>query len=109
MRNSISMLALLVTTAAAQDFRPDIPRTWDDQAVETFELPLAQRDRSPRYMKSAEYYTLTPRTFYRSYPMYAPGREPVGGHRRHLIGVSRCGPASNAKLRDLPWRSNKDN
>jgi hypothetical protein len=84
MRNSISLLALLVTTAAAQDFRPDIPRTWDDQAVETFELPLAQRDRSPRYMKSAEYYALTPRTIYRSYPMYAPGREPVG-YREWLL------------------------
>jgi mono/diheme cytochrome c family protein len=42
------------------------------------ELPLAQRDRSPRYMTSAEYYALTVRPIYRSYPVYAPGREPAG-------------------------------
>ena len=40
------------------------------------ELPLVQRDRSPRYMSSAEYYALKVRPIYRSYPAYAAGREP---------------------------------
>ncbi len=78
------LLTVLVATAAAQEFRPDIPRTWADQDVETFELPLAQRDRSPRYMNSADYYALTPRIIYRSYPVYAPGREPAG-YREWLL------------------------
>jgi hypothetical protein len=71
-------LPLLVSAAIAQEFRPEIPRAWADRDVAGFELPLAQRDRSPRYIKSDDYYALEPRIIYRSYPVYAPGREPVG-------------------------------
>ncbi len=69
---------VLTATLAAQTFRPDIPRAWDDAALEGFELPLAQRDRTPRYMTSAQYYALKVRPIYRSYPAYAKGREPAG-------------------------------
>lgn len=62
----------------AAEFHPDIPRAWDDEAVATMELPLAQRDRSPRYMSAEEYYKLKVRPIYRSYPAYAKGREPAG-------------------------------
>jgi hypothetical protein len=65
-------------SCVAQDFHPDIPKAWDDKAVEGFELPLAQRDRSPRYMTADEYYKLKVRPIYRSYPAYAKGREPEG-------------------------------
>lgn len=59
-------------------FRPNIPRAWDDKAVEGLEVPLAQRDRSPRYMSAVEYYKLKVRPIYRSYPVYVKGREPAG-------------------------------
>ena len=62
----------------SQSFRPEIPKVWDDEEVHKFELPLARRDRSPRHMSSAEYYALKVRPIYRTYPMYAPGREPAG-------------------------------
>ena len=62
----------------AQEFHPDIPRAWDDKAVHGLEVPLAQRDRSPRYMSAEEYYKLKVRPIYRSYPAYAKGREPAG-------------------------------
>jgi hypothetical protein len=75
---ALTWLAAAALAAGDPPFRPDIPRAWDDQAVSTMELPLAQRDRSPRYMTSAEYYALKVRPIYRSYPMYAPGREPAG-------------------------------
>jgi mono/diheme cytochrome c family protein len=65
-------------SGASQDFHPDIPKAWDDKEVERFEMPLAQRDRSPRFMTSEEYYALKVRPIYRSYPMYTPGREPAG-------------------------------
>jgi len=68
----------LTATVMAQTFVPDIPRAWDDDAVEGFELPLAQRDRTPRYMTAEQYYALTVRPIYRSYPAYAKGREPAG-------------------------------
>lgn len=73
-------LALIVFagTLAAQQFHPDIPKAWDDKDVEGFEVPLAQRDRSPRYMSSEQYYKLKARPIYRSYPAYAKGMEPPG-------------------------------
>src|SRR5271170_3616839 len=62
----------------AQTFHPDIPQAWDDKEVERLELPLAQRDRSPRYMTAEQYYALKVRPIYRSYPAYAKGMEPAG-------------------------------
>src|SRR6516225_10239171 len=63
---------------SGQAFHPDIPRTWEDREVAAFQVPLAQRDRSPRYLTSQEYYKLKVRPIYRTYPIYAPGREPAG-------------------------------
>lgn len=70
--------AAIAEMGQAQTFHPDIPRAWDDAEVAHFEMPLAQRDRSPRYMSAEEYYALKVRPIYRSYPIYAPGREPAG-------------------------------
>jgi hypothetical protein len=74
----VCVLALTWLAVGDPPFHPDIPKAWDDAAVESMELPLAQRDRSPHYMNSAEYYALKVRPIYRSYPVYAPGREPAG-------------------------------
>ena len=68
----------IVRPAVPQTLRPEIPRVWDDEQVARFELPLAQRDRSPRYPNSQQYYALKVRPIYRWYPVYAPGREPAG-------------------------------
>src|SRR5215471_9084630 len=62
----------------AQEFHPEIPKAWDAAEVKRFEVPLAQRDRSPRYMSSEDYYKLKARPIYRSYPAYAKGMEPAG-------------------------------
>ena len=53
--NRIRVLSLgfvIAACALAQTFHPDVPRTWDDREVEGFELPLAQPDRSPRYLSA---------------------------------------------------------
>ena len=68
----------LACSSPAQEFHPDIPRVWDHSAVKDFELPLARRERSPRYMTAEEYYTLKVRPIYRSYPVYEAGKEPPG-------------------------------
>ncbi|MEP7352209.1 MAG: di-heme oxidoredictase family protein [Acidobacteriota bacterium] len=73
----ILILGALAVGVLAQ-FRPDISRVWNDKDVETLEMPLAQRDRSPRHMSEAEYYKLKPRVIYRSYPAYVTGKEPPG-------------------------------
>jgi mono/diheme cytochrome c family protein len=70
--------AVFIGGVSAQSFRPDIPVAWEDKEVHSFNLPLPQRDRSPHYLTSAEYYALTVRPVYRTYPVYAPGREPAG-------------------------------
>jgi hypothetical protein len=66
----------LACSSPAQEFHADIPRVWDDSAVQNFELPLAQRDRTPRYMTAEKYYKLKVRPIYRSYPVYVQGKEP---------------------------------
>jgi hypothetical protein len=79
MKHRLTSCWLISTCAvSAQPFRPDIPRTWDDREVAAFQVPLAQPDRSPRYMSSQEYYKLKVRPIYRTYPVYAAGREPAG-------------------------------
>lgn len=78
MNGRLGVALLLVAAGWGQSFRPEIPRVWDDEAVERFELPLAQRDRSPRHMSAKEYYALQVRPIYKTYPMYEPGKEPAG-------------------------------
>lgn len=80
---SFVLLCLGALTAAAQLFSPQIPKFWDDHEVEKFELPLANPKYSPRHMSAAEYYALKVRPIYKTYPVYAPGREPAG-YREHL-------------------------
>src|SRR5262245_5786443 len=55
-----------------------IPRTWDDQAMESLELPLAHAAASPRHISSEYYYRIPVRPIYKSYPVYRPDREPAG-------------------------------
>ena len=74
----LTLLAIAAPATQQPAFHPDIPKAWDDKEVESMEVPLAQRDRSPRYMTSAEYYALKVRPIYRSYPVYDKGREPAG-------------------------------
>lgn len=71
-------LSIVTNLAMAQFFNPVVPRAWDDREVEGFEVPLAQPDRSPRYLPAAEYYALEVTPIYRGYPVYAPGKEPTG-------------------------------
>jgi hypothetical protein len=55
-----------------------IPKAWDDDALRTLELPLASPDYSPVQVPANFYYQVPERPIYKSYPVYAPGREPNG-------------------------------
>jgi Cytochrome c len=81
---SLPLLAARAASAPPPSFHPDIPKTWDDHEVARYELPLAQPDRSPRYLTSDQYYAMKVRPIYRSYPMYAKDREPAG-YRESLL------------------------
>lgn len=59
-------------------FHPVVPKTWDDAAMATLEVPLADPIGSPKEISAAYYYKMPVRPIYKSYPVYAPGHEPVG-------------------------------
>lgn len=58
---------------------PPVPKLWDDEAIRTIEVPLASAGMSPVHVDSAYYYSLGQIVqIYKSYPIYAPGKEPPG-------------------------------
>ena len=71
-------LTILIAVFACSAFAADIPRTWEQSAVDTLELPLANPKYSPVHIDEAAYYQIPERVIYKSYPVYAPGREPAG-------------------------------
>ena len=56
----------------------NIPKTWDDQALASLELPLASTGLPKDHISSDYYYRMAVRPIYKSYPIYAPGKEPPG-------------------------------
>lgn len=58
--------------------RPAIPKTWDDEALASLEVPLAEASASPVHISSDYYYRLSVRPIYKTYPVYALGKEPPG-------------------------------
>jgi hypothetical protein len=59
-------------------FRPEIPKTWDEAAISTLEIPLANPAASPKHVSSDYYYKIPVRPIYKSYAVLAPGRERSG-------------------------------
>lgn len=73
---------MFATTAGnaqrAPGFRPAIPKVWDERELETMTLPAAVPGGRILYLTSGDYYRDRVLPIYRSYPVYAPGREPAG-------------------------------
>ena len=67
---------------ASRSWSPTIPRTWDDDALRSTELPLARPEVSPAHISSDYYYRMPVRPVYKSYPVYRPDREPPGYFER---------------------------
>ena len=55
-----------------------VPKTWDDAAMASVEIPLSYRAGSPKHVPAEYYYRIPVRPIYKQYPVYAPGREPKG-------------------------------
>jgi hypothetical protein len=60
------------------NFSQTIPRAWDDQKLSTLEVPLANAAASPKQISADYYYRIPVRPIYKSYTVYAPGKEPPG-------------------------------
>ncbi|MCG3160822.1 MAG: hypothetical protein JMDDDDMK_01897 [Acidobacteria bacterium] len=63
---------------ANKAFTPAIPKTWDDKAMDSLELPTADPAGSPKHISADYYYRIPVRPIYKSYPVYTPGKEPSG-------------------------------
>lgn len=59
-------------------FSPTIPKTWDDEAIASLEVPLADPVGSPKHVSADYYYKIPVRPIYKQYTVYAPGHEPPG-------------------------------
>jgi hypothetical protein len=55
-----------------------VPETWNPEAIASVEIPLADPEHSPTHVSKDYYYRIPVRRVYKSYPVYAPGREPNG-------------------------------
>ena len=78
---TLALLAFLTTGQAQQsdgDHARDIPKTFDDEALSTMDVPLANAAFSPVHGKAELYYKLRVRPLYKTYTVYAPGKEPPG-------------------------------
>lgn len=84
MRNAFlgGLLAALATAASGESaqnrWTPDIPKTWDEAALATLELPLPGASFAIRHLPADYYYRIPVRKVYRDYPIYRPDREPPG-------------------------------
>jgi hypothetical protein len=83
---TLTAFAVLITNLPGQDTRDDlpatIPRTWDDRAMATLEVPLARADASPVPVSADYYYRIPVRPTYKTYPVYHPDQEPSGYFER---------------------------
>jgi hypothetical protein len=76
------LTACLAVVGLAQEhttpFRAQIPPIWDEKAFQEMELPVVVPKYSPKPVSADYYYKIPVRTIYKSYPIYAPGRVPLG-------------------------------
>lgn len=75
------ILTCISIGTSEQDYKtwpPTIPRTWDDEAVLSMELPLPSPAASVKYITSDYYYRMPVRPVYRTYDVYYPEKEPAG-------------------------------
>ena len=59
-------------------FFEKIPRTWDEEKINSLHLPLADPTIHVKTVSEDYYYRIPERVAYRTYPFYMPGREPKG-------------------------------
>jgi hypothetical protein len=74
----LSLPVLLLSGILCGQDAQEVPKTWNDAAIDSLELPLAVSEYSPVHVRSDFYYAIPIRPIYKSYPAYAPGKEPPG-------------------------------
>ena len=70
------VVALLLVGRATHS-QQAVPRAWDQHELDRFEVPLVHAEASPKHVAPDYYYRIPVRPIYKSYPIYAPGHEPL--------------------------------
>lgn len=71
---ALGMFLVCVASGSGQD----IPKAWDEAALSDMQMPLRDPSRTPKHMTSEVYNRIPVLTIYKTYPVYAPGRQPAG-------------------------------
>ena len=74
--NAVSILTVAAVVSMAQPAAQ--PRLWDDAELTRMTLPAVLPEGRIVYLPAEAYYKQKPLVIYKSYPVYAPGREPEG-------------------------------
>jgi hypothetical protein len=78
MKSAAAILLWATASIFAQPpYRPEIPKTWDASALASLEVPHPDPRYSPVAVPVEYYYRVPVRPVYKTYPVYAPGREPA--------------------------------
>lgn len=70
-------IAAVVCAGAAASTVVSVPQVWRDVDLANFRTPLAGLGHPPKVVSEADYYSL-PEANVKTYPVYAPGKEPAG-------------------------------
>src|SRR5687768_5493022 len=74
---SLLVAGFVVVAQGSPEWKPEIPRVWDEAALADWATPLAGLNVRPSHISPEAYYAL-PEENLRTYPVYLPGREPQG-------------------------------
>jgi cytochrome c553 len=74
----LSASLLVAPLIALGQSRPEIPKAWDDQALQSMTIPLAGLKSPIQHAPADWYYRIPERKIYRGYPVYVPPKEPQG-------------------------------
>jgi hypothetical protein len=76
---AVAVLAIWAVAAWQQtEWRPQIPKVWDDEALREMELPLVGLGVQPHHISADYYYRIPVARIPKTYPVYASDREPQG-------------------------------
>lgn len=67
-----------------------IPRTWDEAALEDYEVPPPDPSMHPEFVSAEYYYGIRERVIHTTYPVYHPDVEPAG----YIDSLAALGPRS---------------
>lgn len=73
---AVAAAAIAAQAPISPPYNPQIPKVWDDEMVETMELPLVSPAPRPGHVSSAWYYSIPEVKIFKTYPLEMSGKTP---------------------------------